>query len=253
MIAPVSSPGDIDDSRAPILAQTENGVLSITINRAEVNNKLDTASMVAMAQIITEASERRSARVITIAGNDAFFCGGGQTNLAADVNELLAYGRAFTLLHQAMEHSALPIVAIISGNCLAGGMSLLDACDLAIAAEDVVFGYPEIEAGYLPILAMATCRDKLPSKLAFEMFYRGRRLTASEALHYQLVNVVVPRDRLAIEVADMTSYLASRPATSLSLGRQAWHQMGAGGARERLERMQLMLVVLLRAAQEARS
>jgi len=65
-------------------------------------------------------------------------------------------------------------LAVVEGDCLCGGMSLLDACDLAIAADDVRFGFSEIEAGIFPFLAMANFYGRVSPKRTFDLFYSGR-------------------------------------------------------------------------------
>jgi E-phenylitaconyl-CoA hydratase len=92
-----------------------------------------------------------------------------------------------------------PVIAAVNGFCLAGGMTLLFATDIRIAAEHAVFEISEVKRGILPGNGgTQRALKQLPYAIAMEMLLLGRRLTAQEALSYGLINKVVPlKDLLA--------------------------------------------------------
>ena len=143
-----------------------------------------------------------------------------------------------------------PIIAAVNGHCLAGGMSVLEACDLAVAVEEAEFAYPEINNGLFPMLAIAVARRNLAPKLAFDLFYSGRRMKASEALEARLLNRVVSSDALWPAVNELVSLLAGRSAASMMVGRQAFHAMANMGPTAALEYAHVALVAMLNAADE---
>src|SRR5207253_2956402 len=95
-----------------------------------------------------------------------------------------------------------PVVAAVNGYCLAGGMTLLFATDIRVAAEHAVFGISEVKRGILPGNG-GTQRAvrNLPYPIAMELLLIGDTLTAQQAVQYGLINKVVPKEQL-LETAD---------------------------------------------------
>jgi enoyl-CoA hydratase/carnithine racemase len=90
-----------------------------------------------------------------------------------------------------------PIIAAVNGYCLAGGMTLLFATDIRIAAEHAVFEISEVKRGILPGNGgTQRALKQLPYAIAMEMLLMAKRLTAQEALSYGLINKVVPMEDL---------------------------------------------------------
>jgi len=90
-----------------------------------------------------------------------------------------------------------PVIAAINGIVMGGGVELVLACDLIIAADHVEFTLPELHLGIIPDAgAIQRLARRLPYNKAMEMFLLGQRMTAAEAASYGLVNKVVPLDQL---------------------------------------------------------
>ena len=90
-----------------------------------------------------------------------------------------------------------PVIAAINGIVMGGGVELVLACDLIIAADHVEFTLPELSLGIIPDAgAIQRLARRLPYNKAMEMFLLGQRMTAAEAASYGLVNKVVPLDQL---------------------------------------------------------
>ena len=90
-----------------------------------------------------------------------------------------------------------PVIAALNGLVIGGGFELAMGCDLLIAADHVEFGLPEMPLGIVPDAgALQRLPRRIPHNIAMEMFLLGRRMKASEAAHYGLVNKVVPKEGL---------------------------------------------------------
>jgi crotonobetainyl-CoA hydratase len=90
-----------------------------------------------------------------------------------------------------------PVIAALNGLVIGGGFELAMGCDLLIAADHVEFGLPEMPLGIVPDAgALQRLPRRIPHNIAMEMFLLGRRMKASEAAHYGLVNKVVPKENL---------------------------------------------------------
>ena len=90
-----------------------------------------------------------------------------------------------------------PVIAAINGLAIGGGFEMAMGCDLLIAADHVEFGLPEMPLGIVPDAgALQRLPRRIPHNIAMEMFLLGRRMSATEAAHYGLVNKVVPKEQL---------------------------------------------------------
>ncbi len=233
----------------PVLSSLADGVLTVRLNRPDDNNRMDRRTMAAIVQAIGQADGDESVRVIVITGNDDYFCGGGRPDghPHGTLRQRTDYAMGFIEMQESMARSRVPIVARVSGHCVAGGMSLLSFCDLAVAADDVQFGYPEILYGQFPALALAVLVPMVPPKEAFEILYSGDRFDARRARDLRLVNRVVPRAALDEAVGAFVDMLKARNQVSMGLGRRAYYAMAPMTPASRLEYAQTFLMTLLAA------
>ena len=119
------------------------------------------------------------------------------------------------------------------GYCLAGGS--LRCPDLVVAADDAVFGTPEIDVGLWPyMITVPLCRS-MPPKRALELMMTGRRVSAEEADQMGFVSRLVPVEALDAEVDELAATLASKSPAVMRLGRDsfyaAWDQSAADALR----------------------
>lgn len=232
----------------PVRVTLDGPQLTATIGRPHRANRLDRSTLQGLVAAVDRAGSDDTVRALVLTGEgERDFCGGGQIAGLADddVEEQQAFGRDLATLYERLAGSSVPVVAAVNGRCAAAGMGLLHACDLAIAVEHATFGYPEIEAGLFPMLAMAATIDSLPRKVAFELFYTGRSLDAEAALDLHLVNEVVPADQLHDAVARRVDDLSSRRADAIRIGRRAYHAMTSMAPSQSLRHAQEELVELL--------
>lgn len=211
----------------PLCTQTKDAVTYIVIDRPEVDNRVDRATCLGIAEALRTADRDPAVRAIVLTATGTRFCIGGQVDGAAEgaaMNQI-QFASAFGEVHAAATGIAKPLIAAINGDALAGGFSLMAAADLAIAVDDARFGLPELNAGLFPMLALATSVALLPRKVLFDLIYNGRLLAAEEALHFGLISRAVPRDAFEAAVADQVESLKSRSPVAIALGRRAYQAM----------------------------
>jgi enoyl-CoA hydratase/carnithine racemase len=232
-----------------VLTDFDAGILTVRLNRPDDNNRMDRATMAALVAAIDRAASDDAVRVIVVTGNDDYFCGGGRPDGHPNgtLKQRTQYALSFVEMQEAMARCRVPIVARVGGNCVAGGMSLLSFCDLAVAADDVQFGYPEVNYGQFPALALAVAIPMMPAKEAFDILYSGDRFDAGRARELRLVNKVVPRSDLDAAVKAYTDMLISKNQVSIGLGRRAFYAMVPMTPASRLEYAQTFLMTLLSA------
>jgi len=172
-------------------------VAVLTVNRPDVRNALDSETVAEFHQALDEVRKAAAGvLIVTGAGEKAFVSG-------ADINAIRARGRDdalrsinSTLMSAIEAHEAVSIAAV-NGVALGGGCELALACDLRIAAENAVFGQPELAIGIIP---GAGATQRLPRVVglgrAKEMILTGARWDARQALSHGLVSEVVPAKEL---------------------------------------------------------
>ncbi|MFZ5480535.1 MAG: enoyl-CoA hydratase/isomerase family protein [Myxococcota bacterium] len=194
-------------------------IRTYTIDRPHVRNALDLATIDAIAAMLVDPAR---VFVLTGAGEKVFCSGADLAEVAGSPEGRRDAARRYARLLGRISACERPVVARVNGHCLAGGMGLLLACDLAVAADDVTFSLPEAAVGMWPMMVGAYLLRTVPRKVAMELAMTGRKLTAAEAHAYGLVNRVVPRAELDGAVAELTASLLRQSPSALKLGKRAW-------------------------------
>jgi methylglutaconyl-CoA hydratase len=234
-----------------------DGIARLTLNRPAKRNALDGATVRALHAAITAAEADDDVRVLAIQGAGSDFCAGAdlaeleRIAEGADPLENLADASALGELFILMRRAAKPIVALVHGNAIAGGAGLATACDLILAREDAVFGYPEVHLGFVPAMVMALLRRTLGEKRAFELVARGDRIPADEAFALGLVNRVLPRDTFETEAHAYLRGFTARSASALQLTKRLLYGMDGLSFEEAIARG-AEVNVLARATEDCR-
>ncbi|OQP71764.1 enoyl-CoA hydratase [Xanthomonas phaseoli pv. syngonii LMG 9055] len=200
-----------------ILIADHASVRTITVNRPDKLNALNQQTMQALDRAFQDAAAADDVRavILTGAGPKAFVAGAD----IAEMNDLSAIeGREFSLLGQQLmrriERMPNPVIAMINGFALGGGLELAMACHLRIAAATAGLGQPEINLGLIPGFGGTQRLLRLIGRAAaLELCLLGLPIDAARALQLGLVNRVVEADVLHEE----TLALAQRLATSAPL------------------------------------
>jgi methylglutaconyl-CoA hydratase len=212
-----------DGDRPRVLYAVEHAVARVTLDRAEKRNALDDITIADIKATLAIAADDPAVRVVLLDATGPDFCAGADLaqldRIAAGAGPLenLEDADALGDLLVRMRRLPRPIVAAVQGNAIAGGAGLATACDLIVAADDAVFGYPEVHLGFVPAMVMALLRRTVGEKQAFELAALGDRFGAADAYRLGLVNRVVPAARLAAESVALARELAGRSATAVGL------------------------------------
>jgi 2-(1,2-epoxy-1,2-dihydrophenyl)acetyl-CoA isomerase len=201
-----------------VLVDIADGIATVTLNRPEVMNAIDVATATALREAI-ETAEKSDARVLLLTGSGRAFCAGGDVSIFsksedhADVAE-----RTMAQFHPAvlkLAQSRLPSVAAIHGAAAGAGISLMLACDFAVAAARTRFtlAYPKIGASldggaswFLPRL--------LGTRKAKELAMLSETFDASTAERLGLVNRIVPDESIHAEAKQLARQLMEGPGAA---------------------------------------
>src|SRR4051795_6482978 len=184
-----------------LLTSLEEGIFTITINRPDKLNALNSTVIEELAKVVEEiyTNETIKASILTGAGSKAFVAGADISEFIkknTEAGEALAqYGQA---LFSKMENCPKPIIAAVNGFALGGGCELAMACHFIVASSNAKFGQPEITLGIIPGYGGTQRLTRLINKnRATELILTGRMVDADEALQLGIANhVYEPKDLL---------------------------------------------------------
>ena len=199
-----------------LLVETNDGIATLTINRAHVLNSL--ASEVvqelecALYELDLDASVK--AVVLTGAGEKAFVAGADIKEMsqisAFDAHDFASKGQRLMLLMGKMRK---PVIAAVNGFALGGGLELALACDFIYASEKAKFGFPEVGLGIIPGFGGTQNLPRLigPGR-AKELIFSGRIITAAKAREWGIVNeVFAPEELLPKALATAREIIGKSP------------------------------------------
>lgn len=222
--------------------QAGGAIARLTLDRPDKRNALDAETVADLGRAIARAEADADVRVILLRGRGPDFCAGADlaalqriaqgADPIANLEDAAALGDLFIR----MRRCRCIIVAAVQGNAIAGGAGLATACDIILAADDAVFGYPEVNLGFVPAMVMALLRRTLGEKLALELVARGERITAAEAARIGLVNRVFPAAHFDAAVEEWLAGLAARSASALQLTKRLFYGMDALSFEEAIAR-----------------
>ena len=218
-----------------------DGVATLVLNRPGKRNALSARMVAQLSQHLHDAGEDPGVRVIALRGAGQDFCAGADlAELAASrsrgpedgLADAARLGEVFVRIRRL----GRPVVAVVTGRALGGGCGLATACDLVLAREDAVFGYPEVHLGFVPALVMSILRRKLGESAALELLLLGDRIGAVQARSTGLVNRVIGEDGFEAAATAYLSELASRPPMALALTKRLFYGLDGVGFEDSIGR-----------------
>jgi len=211
-----------------LLVDVRDGVGTLTLNRPEARNALNQTVIRELGDALARLEADAEARVVVLRGaGERAFCAGADLKGMFQTASILEAREQYAGLARLLEgipRMRTPVVAQVHGYALAGGCGLAAACDLVIAAEDAVFGLPEIKLGLLPLMVLAPILRAASPKRVLELVLTGRELPATEALEIGLVTRVVPRAELDGAVGGIARTLAALSPATVALGKEAFYR-----------------------------
>lgn len=202
---------------ATVVVEHHVGWACVRIARPAKRNALDRATRLALIAAFAELGP--GTRAVVLTGTDEIFCAGLDVKeRAAEIaaGEPDTAGTEAIALNMAMRAHPAVFIAGVNGLALGGGMTLVNVCDLAVAAEDAQLGTPEIGFATYASMAGPTARLLLNRKRAGWLLLTGERIDAVTARDWGLVNEVVAADRLDARCAELAARIAGFDATALA-------------------------------------
>jgi enoyl-CoA hydratase len=197
-----------------LLADIENGIFTITINRPDKLNALNKDVFTDLENAVDEISnnpEIKSA-IITGAGPKAFVAGADISEFGGlNKDQAMALAKRGQDIFFKIENCKKPIVAAVNGFALGGGCELAMACHFRLCSENAKFGQPEVNLGLIPGYGGTQRLTQLIGKgRSIELLISASMIDASTALQHGLVNYVVPQEELLNKARSILEVINSK-------------------------------------------
>ena len=243
---------------------TRDSITHVTLNRPEVRNAFNAELIAELHRAFERLGSDESLRAVILSGAGKTFCGGADINwmrasLELSREENVSDAKQMSDMFTAIDRCSRPVIARVHGAALGGGSGLVAVCDVAIAADDALFGFTETKLGILPAVISPFVLRKVGISHARALFLTGERFNAERAARIGLVHEVVRfddldtavdrivdeiktggRDAIALAkktIADVAAHPEnSREITSQAIAAQRTSAEGQEGLRAFLER-----------------
>jgi len=187
-----------DDARELVGRRREGRVLVITLERAEKRNAIDRATADALDDALNELDDEQDLWAGVLTGSGDVFSAGSDLTAGGDYST--ARGGEYGIIRRRRRK---PLIAAVEGPALGGGLEIVLACDLVVAASSARFGLPEVGIGVVPTCAgLFRAPRALPLNIAKQLILTGRPIEAGRAHEVGFVNVLTePGEALAEAVS----------------------------------------------------
>ena len=220
-----------NNSEILIQDKSSNGVLRLVMNDLSSRNSLSENMMSSLLDSLDNASKDKDIKVVIIASNGDVFCSGHnlkEINTARNNDDEgnAYYQKLFnkcSILMQAIVNCPKPVIAEIDGVATAAGCQLVASCDLAIASNESRFATPGVNIGLFCSTPMVALSRNVNKKNAMEMLLTGDFIDASKAKEIGLINNLVQKEELTLEVTKLAEKIASKSSMTVSTGKQAFY------------------------------
>ena len=238
--------------RRMLYEKVDPDIVKITMNRPEKRNAEDALMLEEMQECFIEGDLDEDVRVIIFAGAGKDFSAGHDMSGAGEPApegstmrrfldtkltgmEMRIRREDYIYRYQAyyMRNVSKPTIAMVQGNCLAGGWMNASMCDLIVASDDAKFGDPVVRMGPAAVEILFHPYD-VGFRKAKEILWTGDTISAQEGKELGFVSRVVPREKLEGETLDLARRIAMNQPVAVSLVKrsinQAWEEMGQRNA-----------------------
>lgn len=185
-----------------ILCQRDGAIATVVLNRPEKLNAMTKPMWIRLGEVMSELDADETLRCVVVrgAGGEAFSPGNDISEFASDrsnAKQAKAYGAVLHTALGALKTCRHPIVALIEGICVGGGLEIAALCDLRICGESSRFGVPIKRLGLVMAYPeIEGLMDLIGASATLEVLLEGRVFGAAEAKEKGLVNRVVPDDKV---------------------------------------------------------
>ncbi len=206
------------ESHTLTVAVDARGIARVTLNRPEVRNAFNEQLIVEIAEAMKRLGRDAGVRAIVLSGAGDAFSAGADLSMMKRVSDFSAAenkvdARRLAGMLYAIYECEKPVIALVHGACMGGGVGLVAACDIAIAADDAFFALSEVRLGIIPAVISPFVLRAIGERQARRFFLTGERFDAGVAKAIGLVHQICLKAQLEATLEAMIkSLLAAGPA-----------------------------------------
>ena len=210
----------------PVAVARDGPVTTLVLSRPERRNPLSYETMTELTARLREAGDDPSVRAVVLGALGPVFCAGHDMRELA-TRDAAVHERVFGACAELMltiHRLPHPVIARVQGLATAAGCQLVAACDLAVAAESARFGAPGVKIGLFCTTPMVEVARAVGRTRAMEMLLTGEPIDARTALHWGLVNQVVPLEHLDDAAVALAERVLAASGETIAIGKRAVHE-----------------------------
>lgn len=214
------------------LELSRDGYLAtITLNRPDVRNAFNESTIAELTQAFSALGSDQSVRAIVLAANGVAFCAGADLNWMKKMadyshDENLADAGQLAAMLQTIYSCPKPVIAKVQGDCYAGGMGLVAACDIVVTVDSAHFCLSEVKLGLIPATISPYVIKAMGENAARRYFLTAERFTAAEAHRIGFVHEVVTAQMLDAKAAELVKALVSNSPNAVKQAKNLVREVG---------------------------
>lgn len=183
----------VDSSMETLLLEIKDSVGRVILHRPSIRNAMNHRMIWELKQAFEEMNTHPSVRVVVLTGSGDAFCAGAdlkEMNSQSNVDKA-QMARDLGDMLQTLYHLGKPVISLVNGPVMGGGMGLVCASDIVVASKDVVFSFPEVRLGIAPAMISYFVVQRIGQVLAKRLLLTGERFSAQTAKQWNVINECV--------------------------------------------------------------
>ena len=219
-------------SACKVTREDRDGVTSLTLNAPESLNSLSEQMLDALQAQLNRLIGDHKAKCIILKSTGKAFCAGHDLKELSRGRQCPDGGKSYFKkifdkcagMMMTIQRLPQPVIAQVHAHAVAAGCQLVATCDMAVAAEEALFGVNGVNIGLFCSTPMVALSRNIPCKHAFEMLTTGKLIDAQKAFQLGLVNRVSALDDLEAETSDLAQLVASKLGAAVKVGKIAFYE-----------------------------
>jgi riboflavin kinase/FMN adenylyltransferase len=220
---------------ASVLTRDERGVVTYTLDDPATRNAMSTKVLADLDRTLAGLAQDASVRVIMFTGAGSTFSSGADRSELGDPATIEKTTALLSSILTRIDESPVPVVCRVNGAAFGAGLAVVAAADISIAADDAVFGLPEVRFGLVAGPAAAACMARIGQTAALDLLLTGRRFGAREADRMHLLSAVVETSVLDETVEARVAELLLGDYDALAATRRLARQLSGPPMAQRLQ------------------
>ncbi|GGX48079.1 enoyl-CoA hydratase/isomerase family protein [Undibacterium squillarum] len=237
--------------------QREGFLATVTLNRPDVRNAFNETTIAELTEVFRSIDNDASVRVVVLAANGPAFCAGADLNWMKKMadytyEENLADAGQLAAMLSAIYHCSKPVIARVQGDCYAGGMGLLAACDIAVSADTANFCLSEVKLGLIPATISPYVIRAMGEQAARRYFVTAERFSAQQASACGLIHELVSPELLDDKIAELVRQISANSPNAVRQAKRLVQTVAGQSLTQELVAETVKGIAEIRASDEGR-